>query len=112
MCPVSLQLQVEIHGQGACGDPHQRVQSPVPAVRQDLQHPQRAPGAHNQETQQQGPGRQAGAAEHAVPPPAILTSWGSEWRIEILYIYDVLTFPEGFGLVGGTSQVPVKQNNF
>ena len=73
VCPVPLQLQAEIHGQGACGDPHQRVQSSVPAVRQDLQHAQRPPGAHNQETQQQGPGRQAGAAEHAVSPPSVVT---------------------------------------
>ena len=82
MCPVPLQLQAEIYGQGACRDPHQRVQSPVPSVRQDMQHSQRAPGAHNQETQQQGPGRQAGAAEHAVTPPSVVTYFtrlGSEW---------------------------------
>ena len=82
VCPVPLQLQAEIHGQGACRDPHQRVQSPVPSVRQDMQHSQRAPGAHNQETQQQGPGRQAGAAEHAVTPPSVVTYFtrlGSEW---------------------------------
>ena len=112
VCPVPLQLQVEVHGQGARGDSHQRVQSPVPALRQDLQHQERAPGSHNQETQQQGPGGQAGAAEHALPPPAILTYWPSEWIIEIVYIYDVLTCSEGFGSVSSTSQVPVKQNNF
>ena len=81
MCPVPLQLQAEIHRQGARGDPHQRVQSPVPDVRQDLQHPQRPEGAHHQKTQQQG--RQASAAKHAVSPPSILTDFNGDY-LEIL----------------------------